>query len=253
MATYHTAHNRLLPFLNTPFDAIQLPPILLKSISPVPPAGSDSTALFQDQSATAYRSIGPHCSDVLLQETILTSLSRVANHSSYLSVNNRHFKFQQNVYCIYDCRERFSGLSPIVRNLMEENLISNLSSLDNLKDTRDRCSVVGYTAVCGLADLLSGCGKEIYGAYTANGICIDADHYHGTWPLIINALNQWFLTKNMLQNTHNLVTRATARPEEEKPELQSLFAIVTTQSCPVFIAIKRVNYYVHGVKPATCK
>lgn len=76
-ATYQTTHFRLLAILSKPlFSTTQfytnMEGVLFRSLT-----ASNSPAIFQDSNASFILSLGLCCSEVLIQETILTPFSRV--------------------------------------------------------------------------------------------------------------------------------------------------------------------------------
>lgn len=100
---------------------------------------------------------------------------------------------------------------------MAEKHLAKLVCLANLKDRGDNCGATGNEVVCVLLFLICNDAIEMYEAYNASEMCDDTHQYHGNCSLVINALNQLFVTKNVLQNTHQEVDRATKPPERNKP------------------------------------
>lgn len=91
---------------------------------------------------------------------------------------------------------------------MDENPIVLLAFLSDLKDTFNNCDGCEGEAVWVLASSLSDGIKEVYEAYTTNLANGGAHVFHEICPAIIDALTQLFFTKNVLQESHDLVTRA---------------------------------------------
>lgn len=79
----------------------------------------------------------------------------------------------------------------------------------------------------------------------------DAHAYHGTGPVVVDDLMQSFLTENVLQDAHELVTGASQRRAEDKLELETRFSETTGQCRHISIAMEKVNYYGSGPKPST--
>lgn len=87
-----------------------------------------------------------------------------------------------------------SRCSLTLKNFTGENPIAVRVFLANLKDTFDKCGVCKSEAAPVLAYFLIDGDKKVYKTYPANGMCADAYVYHGTLPVLMNALIQRFLT-----------------------------------------------------------
>lgn len=73
-------------------------------------------------------------------------------------------------------------------------------------------------------------------AYTANRMSADPNIYLDTWPVVTGAVIQRFLTKHILQETHDLLTQASYQLEEDKIEFETRYfklkdSVTTFFSC----------------------
>lgn len=141
-ATYHTAHFGTLPFPSFSFLVIPSPPIGVEGVSPIPPAASDSPALFKDLSATSTRLLGPYYSDFQVQQTIPILFSRVVDDRFHFWLNTRLIILLWVAQSIYHIKNRDVDLRPTLRNLTGEKPISLLPILAVLKNTFDDCDYV---------------------------------------------------------------------------------------------------------------
>lgn len=80
------------------------------------------------------------------------------------------------------------GLFHTLRNFIGEKQIVLLAFWANFKGKIKIRGVCENEAVRGLTNLQSDAAKEMYKAYTANGMTIDAHCLHETWPVVIKAL-----------------------------------------------------------------
>lgn len=74
--------------------------------------------------------------------------------------------------------------------------------------------------------------------------------YDGTWPVVINTLIQQLLTKNVLKEKHDLVTRASQWLNEDGPEFETRFSKATRRCWHILTAVKKVNCYVCNLNPS---
>lgn len=78
----------------------------------------------------------------------------------------------------------------------------------------------------------------------------NAHIYQGTWPVVINALIQRFLAKNMLKKSHYSVTWASQRQDVDELKFETRISKPTTQCRHIFSAIEEIKYYVYELKPS---
>lgn len=100
------------------------------------------------------------------------------------------------------------GAFTYTKKLHGRKPIALLAFLGKVKDTSDNCGVCECNAVRVLVYLVSDSAREVYEAYTANEMSTDAHGFHGAQAIVINALMQCFLTKNVPQKAYQLVIRA---------------------------------------------
>lgn len=91
--------------------------------------------------------------------------------------------------------------------------------------------------------------KEVYEPDNGNGICTNAHVYFEIWPVVINALGHRFMTKNVLQEVHDVVTRSSQRPDENKPKFKTRLSKAKRQFGHMFTAKKRFKLYVRVHNP----
>lgn len=93
----------------------------------------------------------------------------------------------------------------------------------------------------------------MYEAYFSSEMSTDDHVCHGTWPVVIDALFQRFLTKIVLQEAHDLVPRASLWPDEEELEFASRFSRAVRQCRLISPAKEKDTYYVCGLNPFICE
>lgn len=102
--------------------------------------------------------------------------------------------------------DRVVRLGPTLRNFIREKLIAVRTSLASLSDTFDNYGVCKDEADLVLAYLPSDGADVMYEAYIANRMRTDAQVFQETWPMVINAVTQKFFIKDVLQDSHDLVS-----------------------------------------------
>lgn len=114
-------------------------------------------------------------------------------------------------------------LCSLLKNFTEEKPIAPLILVASLKDTSDNCGLCESEAVWVLAYLLGDDAKESYGKYIDSEISIDALLQQETWLVVINALIQQILNKNVLQKVCGLLTGASQKPNKKSWKSKSNF------------------------------
>lgn len=118
------------------------------------------------------------------------------------------------------------------KELYENKPNALLAFLVPLKDTLDKRGVSVKETVRVIAYMLRDNAEKVYETYTSEGLKADAYVYHGSWPMVISALIQRFITVNVLQEAHYQLILASQRPNEETcsliPEFQDLEDNVVT-------------------------
>lgn len=132
---------------------------------------------------------------IQVQKAVLNRLpvSKVGNCCSYCLLNNGQVISIHGAECICTTNKRLVTFCLKLKNFTGVHPIVLLAFSTINKDTFDNCDVC--EAVQLLAFLLSDDIMQKYKkAYTANGVSIDAQVCHETWPAIINALIHLFPT-----------------------------------------------------------
>lgn len=93
------------------------------------------------------RSLGPFFSGVQVQETILSSVSRVENYCSYRLLKTRQIILLEEALCNHDIKELVVGLCPAFTNFTKNDLVALLVFLADPNVTLDSCGVRKYEAV----------------------------------------------------------------------------------------------------------
>lgn len=93
----------------------------------------------------------------------------------------------------------------------------------DLRDKFDNCNICEGEADCVLAYLVLDSDKEVNKAYTASGMSNNIHVSLGTRLPDDNVLIQSFFTKNVLQVTHDVVTRASQRTNDKKLDFSTRF------------------------------
>lgn len=97
----------------------------------------------------------------------------------------------QKAGCIHHYGTKFWDLQYSMEH-HGKKAIALLAYPANHNDTFINCGVCEGEAVCVTAYLLSVGAKDVYKTNTANEKKTDARVYHGTWPVVINALIKRF-------------------------------------------------------------
>lgn len=122
--------------------------------------------------------------------------------------------------------ERVVGLCYTLKIFTWEIPIALLAILANIKDsltTREYLKVKLFD----FRYFRSDGARKVYEAYIANNMSTDAHVSHGSWPVVINALNKRFLTRNMLQEAHDPVNRASQRWDDDKLDFEKQISKAT--------------------------
>lgn len=85
--------------------------------------------------------------------------------------------------------------------------------------------------------------------YASNGMSFDAQGYSNTWLMVINALMQRYLNKNMSQKGCDLGHRASQRSDGVELEFGTRFSKTTRECRRMCTSMKKVKYYIRGLKP----
>lgn len=145
-------------------------------------------SLCQDPSVALSHLIGPFCSDVHVQETILTPFSIVVDyHSNYL-LKTKQVTYVQEAGSIHETRERVVWIIPELRNFTGDKLVALLALVAYVNDTFDRSGTREGKALRFQVYLIDDSAEKVYEMFTTIEMSTGAHFYHNTWSVFINAL-----------------------------------------------------------------
>lgn len=133
---------------------------------------------------TSFWALGLYFPEFQDEETVLTPFLGAVDHWFYTLLNNKHMILIQAARCTDDTKEHFLRLCLIQRNCTGKDSIALVALSANFKDTFDNCDICEGSAVRMLAYLLSYGTKEVYEAYNAKKMSINAKFgmKFGQWP-----------------------------------------------------------------------
>ena len=208
----------------------------------------------------ATEALRPYLFGLMPLTTLLAPFTDLISYRSYQLRNTRGeltivesgniTRIKRRFDVLYPGFAPFGG-SPPVRLLEFVTPIRVLEFVTTLRDGFNASKASDAVAALLLPYYLEGSANNLCASQRSSGIRSEAGALAGTWPYLIHELIKRYLTDYVLQSAYKQVTNALQKSNGDENEFADRIAKAACECCNVFRDRELVNYFIHGLPPAT--
>ena len=183
-------------------------------------------------------------------ETLLPDFRKAIDYRSYRLANTSLVDNQSMV-----CRgnaprivQRMRALLPQLKTFDGKEPIALLTFLSHLRRALDGVQLTEGAAVRIISWFLEGDALQTYASCAFTGVRRAYDTMV-TWPRVVNALLERYLTDDILGDALNRITSAMQKDEETETAFMRRIETYADECCGVFDEFLVVNYFLRGLRP----
>ena len=181
------------------------------------------------------------------KRTFLPPCATVVSHETYRLHDKRTILAPNENLELHRIKRQLEGLIPTLKPFNGTNPIKLLRYFADLRHGFDDLGIPEAAAVRSLHFLLEEEARTFYESVAARGTLFATRSREFTWPHVVHALLDRYLTISNFQKAHDRVTLISQKPAEDENAYADRITAASHDCSNVFEDLTLVHYYVRGL------